>query len=121
MEGTKKCPYCGGEIMTTAKKCKHCKQWLNEKQPNELGATDSLTQLEKKEEPASVQELKQPTQSAPQIIYVQPTNNLEESSVEKPKSIREVWGEWPEWAQWLILWIIGMFGFFIFKLITGGL
>ena len=32
MEGTKKCPYCGGEIMATAKKCKHCKQWLTEKQ-----------------------------------------------------------------------------------------
>ena len=32
MEETKKCPYCGGEIMATAKKCKHCKQWLNEKQ-----------------------------------------------------------------------------------------
>ena len=32
MEETKKCPYCGGEIMATAKKCKHCKQWLTEKQ-----------------------------------------------------------------------------------------
>jgi uncharacterized membrane protein YvbJ len=30
MEGTKKCPYCGGEIIAAAKKCKHCKQWLNE-------------------------------------------------------------------------------------------
>lgn len=25
---TKKCPYCGGEIMTVAKKCKHCGKWL---------------------------------------------------------------------------------------------
>lgn len=25
---TKNCPYCGGEIMAAAKKCKHCKKWL---------------------------------------------------------------------------------------------
>ena len=27
---TKQCPYCSGEILTTAKKCKHCGEWLNE-------------------------------------------------------------------------------------------
>lgn len=26
---TKNCPYCGGEIMTTAQKCKHCGKWLD--------------------------------------------------------------------------------------------
>lgn len=30
---TKKCPYCGGEIMLTAKKCKHCGKWLEEREP----------------------------------------------------------------------------------------
>lgn len=30
MEGTKKCPYCGGEIKSAAIKCRHCKRWLND-------------------------------------------------------------------------------------------
>lgn len=29
MEETKRCPYCGGEIMAVAKKCKHCGKWLD--------------------------------------------------------------------------------------------
>lgn len=29
MSETKQCPYCSNEILTTAKKCKHCHEWLN--------------------------------------------------------------------------------------------
>lgn len=34
---TKKCPFCGEEILATAKKCKHCKQFLpsNDENPTE--------------------------------------------------------------------------------------
>ena len=28
---TKKCPYCNGEILITAKKCKHCSEWVEDK------------------------------------------------------------------------------------------
>lgn len=31
MEKTRKCPYCGEEIMADARKCKHCGEWLNDK------------------------------------------------------------------------------------------
>lgn len=33
MEETKLCPFCGGEIKSTAKKCIHCGKWLEKKCP----------------------------------------------------------------------------------------
>lgn len=32
MEETKKCPYCGEEILVVARKCKHCGEWLDRKE-----------------------------------------------------------------------------------------
>lgn len=37
---TKNCPYCGGEIMKTAKKCKHCGEWLEDR-PQETSTQTS--------------------------------------------------------------------------------
>lgn len=33
MEEKKLCPYCGEEILAVAKKCKHCGEWLERKEP----------------------------------------------------------------------------------------
>jgi uncharacterized membrane protein YhaH (DUF805 family) len=33
IEKTKKCPFCGEEILTVAQKCKHCGEWLTEQTP----------------------------------------------------------------------------------------
>ena len=39
---TKRCPYCGEEILAVAKKCKHCGEWLDEYNQNsqQKGTTD---------------------------------------------------------------------------------
>ena len=34
MEEKKRCPYCGEEILAVAKKCKHCGEWLESKEPS---------------------------------------------------------------------------------------
>lgn len=47
---TKNCPYCGEEILTTAKKCKHCGEWVD------LSA-DITTQNSIKEADARVKDL----------------------------------------------------------------
>jgi len=39
MEETKRCPYCGGEIMAVAKKCKHCGKWLDEVDSTKVAPT----------------------------------------------------------------------------------
>ena len=45
MEETKKCPFCGKEILAVAKKCKHCGNWIDgtnqpvSKQSNEKSGT----------------------------------------------------------------------------------
>lgn len=40
MQDTKRCPYCGEEILAVAKKCKHCGEWLDRgAKPNVVEST----------------------------------------------------------------------------------
>ena len=43
MEETKKCPYCGKEILAVAKKCKHCGEWLDKSNTHSPKTTPSST------------------------------------------------------------------------------
>lgn len=43
MSDTRKCPYCGGEIKTIAKKCKHCGKWLEASEGSQEGVNKPLS------------------------------------------------------------------------------
>lgn len=39
-EETRKCPYCGGEVLAIAKKCKHCGKWIPAEERGDRGFFD---------------------------------------------------------------------------------
>jgi hypothetical protein len=43
MEDTKKCPYCGEEILAIAKKCRYCGEWLEESKETETNMSQDET------------------------------------------------------------------------------
>ncbi len=48
MAETKRCPYCGEEIMAVAKKCRHCGEWLENDTPSQANHSQSSDATESK-------------------------------------------------------------------------
>lgn len=75
---TKKCPYCGEEIMVTAKKCRHCGEWLN----------GTLTvQPEKLIQPNQVLQPIMAQQATPMPNYAVNVNNNIQAPVHRTNSL----------------------------------
>lgn len=62
MSETKRCPYCGEEIMAVARKCKHCGEWLDKKPESPSVAstvkTSTVDDMPTKRKPKEEDELK---------------------------------------------------------------
>lgn len=58
-DATKRCPYCGEEILAVAKKCKHCGEWLEDNVP--VAEPQPASSLTPEPEKASVNERCEPT------------------------------------------------------------
>lgn len=74
MEETKKCPYCGEEILAVAKKCKHCKQWLTDDYIGNNAKENGVTEKAKTPESKRENDV---------IVSDEQSNLLEESSDNK--------------------------------------
>lgn len=74
---TKKCPFCGEEILAVAKKCKYCGEWLEEKQTVTKKMVACPVCTEQREEDATSCENKEtPQPSYPTISSVSYASNM---------------------------------------------
>ena len=91
---TKKCPYCGGEILAVATKCKHCRKWLpkdeepkeaphEEVQPEQTPVEPEVTPLSETQEMAETQEL--PTVTPSETIQEETPTETPQVKAEQPR------------------------------------
>jgi len=84
---TKKCPYCGGEILAVATKCKHCRKWLpKDEEPKETPHEEAQPEQAPVEPEAAPQPEAQEMAGPQESPTVTPSETLqEETSTETPQ------------------------------------
>src|SRR5574344_274959 len=72
MESSKKCPYCGAEILAEAKKCRYCGEWLDKKVQKEPKAEVEQHYAFKEETIVNENQNEPETESEPQKMFSKP-------------------------------------------------
>lgn len=128
MEETKRCPYCGEEILAVAKKCKHCGEWLEIKEPEKEKKSCPICGEMVEEELETCPYCHEPTNFADKSTYEIPNikNNVSKRVDEyKKSSSPEISGFKPEVISptkksWRNNYGIIIIAILLFALIGGG-
>ena len=117
---TKKCPYCGGEILAVATKCKHCRKWLpkdeepkeaphEEVQPEQTPVEPEVTPLSETQEMSETQEL--PTVTPSETIQEETPTETSQVKVVQPREKKSKRGYLVYAAIGIVL-LLGVIWFF---------